>query len=192
MIFLAAMSRLLPHPWNFTPLGAMGLFGAAYFSRKHLAFVLPLAALWISDLFLNNLVYAKMYPDYYQGFTWFGNLWVYASFLLIVGVGMLFLQRVRPLRLLGASLSASVLFFLLTNFGVWMSSPIYPNTTAGLISAYVAGIPFFWSTLAGDLIYSFTLFGLFELLARRYPALQMTGRQIHHHPQYSALIDSEE
>ena len=68
MIFAVAMSRMLPHPPNFTPVGAMALFGAAYFSRKYLAFLIPLLAMWMSDLLLNNLVYAKMYPEFYQGF----------------------------------------------------------------------------------------------------------------------------
>ncbi len=172
MVAAAAMSRLLPHPHNFTPIGGMALFGAAYFSRRYLAFIVPFAAMWLSDLFLNNLVYAQLYPDYSSGFAWFGNGWVYLSFSLIVLLGFGWLQQVRWPRLLGASLSASVLFFLVTNFGVWLSSGLYPPTFPGLLSCYTAAVPFFWNTLAGDLFYTSALFGSFYLLSIRYPQLR--------------------
>lgn len=172
MILAAALSRLLPHPHNFTPIGGMALFGAAYFSRKYLAFVVPLAAMWVSDLLLNNLVFAKLYPEFYQGFTWLGNGWVYLSFGLIVFVGFFALRQVRLTTLLGASLGASVLFFLVTNFGSWLGSGLYPANFPGLISAYAAAIPFFWNTLLGDLFYSGVLFGSFYWLSQKYPALQ--------------------
>ncbi len=173
MILLAALSRLMPHPPNFTPVGAMALFGAAYFSRRYLAFVIPFVALWASDLFLNNVVYAKMYPEYYQGFTWFGNTWVYASFALIVVLGFLCLKKVKPLQLIGTSLLASMLFFLLTNFGVWASSlgTIYTKDFTGLMACYGAGLPFFWNTILGDVLYVGALFGSFEFLKSRYPQL---------------------
>jgi len=172
MILLAALSRLLPHPHNFTPVGGMALFGAAYFTRKYLAFLIPIAAMWLSDLVLNNLVYAKMYPEFYSGFTWMGNLWVYASFILIALLGFGLLQKVKPLRLLGASLGASTLFFIVTNFGVWIGGLTYPKTWEGLVACYTAAIPFFWNTLAGDLFYVGVLFGAFAFLQNRYPALQ--------------------
>lgn len=173
MVLLAAFSRLMPHPPNFTPVGAMALFGAAYFSRKYLALIVPFLALWMSDLVLNNVVYAKMYPEYYQGFTWFGNVWVYASFALIVGLGYLALRKVKPAQLLGTSIVASLLFFLLTNFGVWASSlgTIYTKDITGLMACYAAGIPFFWNTLLGDLFYVAVMFGSFEFVKSRYPQL---------------------
>ncbi len=174
IVLAAAMSRLLPHPYNFTPIGAMGLFGAAYFSKKYLSFLVPFAAMWVSDLFLNNLVYARMYPEFYgEGFVWYGNLWVYGSFALIVGLGFLLLRRVKLSSLLAASLAASVLFFVVTNFGAWMASPQYPKTVAGLMTAYGAGIPFFWNTLLGDLFFTGVLFGPYELAQRRFPALRL-------------------
>jgi hypothetical protein len=163
-IVFAALSRFLPHPPNFTPIGGMALFGAAYFSRRYLAFLVPLAALWISDLIMNNLVYVNAYPEFYDGFAWFGNLYVYASILLIAGLGMLLLRKVRITNLIGASLLASVLFFLITNFGSWILDPIYPKTGAGLTSAYAAGIPFFWNTLMADLFYTAVLFGGYALV----------------------------
>lgn len=174
MIIAAALSRLLPHPYNFTPIGAIGLFGAAHFSKKYLAVLIPFAALWASDLILNNVVYAQLYPAYYKGWAWFGQtaLYVYPAFALIIGLGMVALKKVKPGNILAASLGASVLFFLITNAGACFSSPQYPNTFSGLMAAYTAGIPFFWNTLAGDLFFSAVLFGTFELIQRRVPQLQ--------------------
>lgn len=174
IVLAAAMSRLLPHPYNFTPIGAMGLFGAAYLSRKALAFAVPFLAMWVSDLVLNNLIYARLYPDFYgEGFVWFGNPWVYGAFAAIVGLGFVLLRKVKVTNLLVASLIASVLFFLATNFGAWMADPKYPKTAAGLMAAYAAGIPFFWNTLLGDLFYVGVLFGGYEWAQRRFPALAL-------------------
>lgn len=172
VIVLAALSRLLPHPYNFTPIGAMGLFGAAHFSKRYLAFVVPFAAMWLSDLFLNNVVYAKMYPEYYTGFQWLGSAPVYLSFALIITLGFILLRKVKVINVLVASLSASVLFFLITNFAVWIGSPMYPQNTVGLLACYAAGLPFFGNTLLGDLFYSGVLFGAFELIKMRFPRLQ--------------------
>jgi hypothetical protein len=171
-ILFAALSRFLPHPPNFTPIGGMALFGAAYFSRKYLAFLIPIAAMWLSDLALNNLVYAKAYPEFYGGFSWFGSVYVYAGFILIVLMGMSLLKKVTPVHLLGASLTASVIFFLITNFGSWLADPLYPKNATGLASAYIAGIPFFWNTLLGDLFYTAVLFGGFALVGKRFPQIQ--------------------
>jgi hypothetical protein len=175
MIIAAALSRLLPHPYNFTPIGAIGLFGAAHFSRRYLSYLIPFAALWLSDLLLNNLVYARMYPEFYgEGFVWFSaaSLWVYLGFALIILLGSALLRQVKISNLLTSSLLASLIFFLVTNFGVWFASPFAPKTVAGLLAAYTAGIPFFWNTLAGDLFYVAVLFGAFEWAQRRLPALQ--------------------
>lgn len=85
-IVFAALSRLLPHAYNFTPIGAIALFGAAYFPKKRWAFIIPVAALWLSDLFLNNMVYAS----YYEGFAFFssGFLFTYGAFALVVILGI--------------------------------------------------------------------------------------------------------
>jgi len=179
LIFAAAMSRLLPHPYNFTPIGAMGLFGAAYFSKRWLAFAVPFAAMWVSDLILDNMVYAQ----YYEGFQWFGHTWVYLSFALIVLLGFALLRKIKISNLIVASLSASVIFYLVTNFGVWLSSPMYPQNFIGLMTCYAAGLPFMSMELApplgfllngvmGDLFYTGALFGVYELVKSRIPALQ--------------------
>ncbi len=168
LILLAAVSRLLPHPYNFTPIGAMALFGAAHFERRWLAFVLPLAAMWLSDLALNNILYSA----YYDGFVWGGSALVYASFALIALLGMAVLRRFSWGRLLGSSLAASVIFFLVTNAGVWLSDPVYARDLTGLMASYAAGLPFFGNTLLGDLFYCGALFGGYAFLAYRFPRLQ--------------------
>jgi len=170
VILIAAMSRLIPHPYNFTPIGGMALFGAAYFSRRWVAVAVPFVAMWLSDLVLNNVVYKAYYPS--ESFVWWGSAWVYAAFAAIAILGFLVLTRIRPGRILVASLSASVLFFLITNFSVWLGSTVYPQTIAGLGACYAAGLPFFGNTLAGDLFYSALLFGVFEWAKYRMPALQ--------------------
>jgi hypothetical protein len=167
LILLAVFSRLIPHPHNFTPIGGIALFGAAYFSSRWIALLIPLLSMWLSDLVINNTVYSA----YYDSFQWFGSIWVYAAFLPIALLGMYTLQRISVFRVAGAAFGASVIFFLLTNFGVWMGSIAYPQTLAGLLACYAAGIPFFGNTLLGDLVYSGMLFGVFVWASSKRPVL---------------------
>ena len=170
MILLAAFSRLLPHPPNFAPIGGMALFGAAYYTRKWWAYLIPIAAMWLSDLLLNNIVYA----EYFDRFVWFysGALFTYGAFALIVLMATFTLRNVRVPQLLFSALGASVIFFIVSNFGVWFSTDMYPKTLAGLGACYLAGIPFFKNTVLGDLVYSAALFGLFEVSLSWFPVLR--------------------
>lgn len=170
-IVIAALSRIVPHPYNFAPMGAMSLFGAAYFTDKKFSFLLPLAAFFISDLLVNNLLFA----NYYNGFVLFtpGFYWMYGSIALIVLVGVFILKKVNLKTVVAGSLSASIIFFLITNFGAWLGSPLYPQSLSGLLMSYGAGIPFFHYTIAGDLIYSGVMFGAFEYAKQKVPALQL-------------------
>ncbi len=170
LILIAAISRMIPHPLNFAPIGAMSLFGAAYFTNKKFSFILPLLAMFISDLLVNNIIYGA----YYQSFTLFtpGFGWVYGSIAAIVLVGIFLFRKVTFTRILAGSLSASVLFFLITNFGVWLSDPDYPLNFAGLMLSYEMAIPFFKNTVAGDLFYCTVLFGGFEFAKAKIPQLQ--------------------
>ena len=163
MLIIAAMSRLLPHPPNFTPIGGLALFGAAYFGRKYWAFIIPIVALWVSNLILDNVVYAQ----YYDGFVWFSNPMVFIAFAAIVVFGLFSLKKVKPVNLLGASLGASLIFFLISNLGSWLSYGMYPMNFAGLIECYIAAIPFFPNTLAGDLFFTAVLFGSFEWMKNK-------------------------
>lgn len=169
-VLLAALSRMIPHPSNFAPIGAMSLFGAAYFSRKYLAILVPILSMWLSDLVINNLLYG----EYFDQFVWFydGCIWTYSSFVLINIVGFVLLKTVRVKSLLFSSLMASVLFFLISNFGVWFSTNMYTADFSGLLACYVAGLPFFKNTLLGDIFYVGLLFGSFEYAKHRFPLLQ--------------------
>jgi hypothetical protein len=157
IILLAALSRLIPHPPNMASVTAVALFGGAYFSDRRLAFLIPLAALFLSDLVLG-----------------FYNLMevVYSSFALIVCIGFWLQKNRSTLHIGGAALTSSVLFFLLTNFGVWAFDSPYPRTLDGLITCYVAAIPFFTKTLQGDMLYTIILFGGFTLLEWRFSVLR--------------------
>lgn len=157
LVLVAAATRLLPHPDNFVPVGAMALFGAAALPKRWLAILLPLAAYYLSDLFLNNIVYA----EYFEGFYWGINLWVYGGVVLMVLIGMGILRNsdLSWSRIGGAAVGASLVFFLVSNFGVWIGGMMYPKTMAGLIACYVAALPFFGMSLAANLIFSGVLFG---------------------------------
>jgi len=156
-VLVAAALRLAPHPPNFTPIGAMALFSGAYLTRRSLAFAAPLAAMLLSDAVIG----------FHSGMPF-----VYGSVALIVVIGWFALKRVSSLRVVSAALVSSVLFFVVTNFGTWAVSGMYPLTLAGLGACYVAAIPFFQNTVVGDLFYSGLLFGGFALLERAVPAIR--------------------
>lgn len=166
MIFAAAFFRLIPHPWNIAPVGAVALFGGAHFSHKRWAFLVPLLAMLCSDVVL----YATRFESYRSDFLVTASF-VYGSFALIVGLG-LWLQRRRTLPYVAlATLAGSVLFFLVTNFGVWLCFNTYPKTLSGLWECYVAAIPFFHNTLLSDAVGVTVLFGGFALAEKCIPAL---------------------
>ena len=174
LIFLAAMSRLLPHPPNFAPVCAMALLGAAYFTQRYWAFIIPIVSMWISDLILNNVVYGQNF----DGFVWFytGSLFTYGAFALIVLLGMFTLKNVRIPTLFASALGASVIFFIVSNFGVWFLGGMYPKDLGGLMACYAAGIPFFHNAVLGDLFYTTVLFGAFALGVRGFSQLQPVAR----------------
>lgn len=159
LVFLAALMRLLPHPDNFTPISAMALFGAAYFSRQTLTLAIPFIALFLSDLVLNNVIYRQFYPE----FTLITSWWIYAAFGIVMLAGWLILrQKTSPGRIVAASLGASLIFFLVTNFSVWLAGTMYPKTMAGLMTCYAAGLPFLKNTVLGDLFFSAVMFGTYK------------------------------
>lgn len=163
LILLAALSRLLPHPPNVVPITALALFGGVYLDRKH-TFIVPAAAMLISD--------------YVIGF-YTGMIWVYASFAAIGFIGLWLKRHGGIGQTLFASVVGSMLFFIVTNFGVWVSSQVkYPPTVTGLVECYTAGLPFFRNTLAGDVLYVTALFGIYEVVKRFVPALNMKPERL--------------
>jgi hypothetical protein len=169
IILLAAFSRIIPHMPNFSPLGAIGLFGAAYFSKKWHAILIPLAATFLSDLFINNVIFAQHYPT----FTWFstGFYWQYGAYVLVTIVAFFIFKKVKVATVLTGALASSVIFFLVTNFGCWPGN-YYPQNFEGLMQCYAAGIPFIQGTILGDLFYSSVMFGAFALVQNRFKVLQ--------------------
>lgn len=157
LIVLAAALRIAPHPWNFAPVGAMALFSGAVLRDRRLAFLFPFLALFLGDIFIgfHKLMFV-----------------VYASFLIDVAIGLWLRDRRSILRVSLATLLGAIQFFLITNFAVWQFLSGYPHTASGLVVCYVAGIPLFWNTLAGDALYSTLLFGSFALAERLFPALR--------------------
>jgi hypothetical protein len=153
----AAALRLVPHPPNFSPIDAMALFSGAYLGRRGIAFVAPLAAVLLSDVVLG----------FYNGMAT-----VYATVALIVAIGWWVSSRRTPLRIAAAAIASSVVFFVVTNLGMWLFSGFYPLTPAGLAACYVAAIPFFQNTVAGDLFDAALLFGGFALAQHLLPQLR--------------------
>jgi hypothetical protein len=156
MVILAAVLRIVPHPWNFTPIGAMALFSGAMFRDRRVAFLFPLVALFAGDLFVG---FHRLIPV------------VYASFLLSVLIGTLLTNRRGILRVGGAVFLGALQFFLITNFAIWRVFDTYPHTPTGLAACYIAGLPFFGNALAGDALYATLFFGTFALAEKFFPAL---------------------
>lgn len=161
LIFAAALLRLLPHAYNFSSIGALALFGGAYLNRKHLAYLVPVAALLFSDFFL--------------GFYGLEMLVTYGAFALTVFIGTHLRNSARWYRVGAASLVSSFSFYLITNqifFYPANHGALYPRTFTGMMESYVAGWPFFQNTLASDLVFSALMFGGFYLLTINIPSLQ--------------------
>lgn len=130
-------------------------------------------ATWLSDLYINNVIYAQYYPH----FTWFyqGFYWQYGSYICIIMAGLFIFKKVNVLRVALAVLTSSSIFFLVSNFGAWLGSTFYPQTFQGLLACYAAGIPFIKGTLLGDISYSVVLFGLFAWAQKQFPVLSAPG-----------------
>lgn len=162
LVVLSTLMRVIPHPWNLTPVGAVALFSGACFDRKRWSFIVPFAAMFVSDSLLELMTgqgYHSLMPV------------VYGTFAVIVVIGMLLRSRRQSPALVAAGAVASAtLFYVVTNFAVWTASPLYPKTLSGLVACYIAAIPFYGTMLAGDLIYSALLFGTFVWFERFAPA----------------------
>lgn len=157
LIAAAALARLLPHWPNFTPVTAIALFGAAHLTPKWKAFALPFAALLLSDAIIG------FYPQ---------MLVTYIAFAAVTLLGFALQKRRSALRILGVTLCSSCLFFLLSNFALWLPYDIYPKSLEGITQSYLAALPFFQYTLLGDLFYTGLLFGLFALAEREIPSIR--------------------
>ena len=150
-----ALPLLVPHIWNFTAVGALAIFAGAQFNDRRLAFIMPLAAMAISDLFIGN----GFIPT------------VYIGFIAMVVCGVLISKRKSVANLFLSSICGAIIFYLITNFALLYPATLYPHNLSGIIASYVAGLPFLNNMLASNLIYGTVLFGAFYLLEKRYPSL---------------------
>ena len=159
LIVCAALTRalplLIPHIWNFTAIGALAIFSGAQFNDKRLAFIMPLAAMAISDLFIGN------------GFS----MVVYLAFTAMVLCGYLIRNKVSVSNVALSSIGGALVFFVITNFALLYPVSLYPHNMQGIMASYIAGLPFLNNMVAGNLLFSSVLFGSFYFLTKRYPAL---------------------
>ena len=182
LLFMVAVAAMrIPNaaqltPWaNFTPIGAMGLFGGTYFNSKWKAFAFPLLTLFASDLIINTIIFGGKYGVLYSG--WYV---IYGIFALIVLFGKWLIKNVTIKNVALAALAAAVSHWLIADFFVWIGggtdlktmAPLTKNW-AGLMQCYAQGFPFMKNFLIGNLVYSTIMFGSFEWLQQRFPALKM-------------------
>ena len=164
ILFIAVIffGRVLPHPYNFTPLIAVTLLSSYAISNRILALLVPLAGFWLSDLFMNNIVYAGYYPNFMIFNS--GMIWTYGAIILVGLMGGSFIKKISSGKVVLASLSGSTIFYIVSNFGVWALSPMYVKSVTGLIQCYSLALPFYGTSLIGDLLYSSVLFGAYQLV----------------------------
>lgn len=166
LMIIAAGSRFIPHMPNFTPTEGMTLLGTAYLGRKYWAMILPILMLIISDFILNNTVARSYFPDQ-EGIVWFAPYMIFniLSIITIVLICKKILSKISVTSVMGSALIASVVFFLITNFGSWIDNVIpYSKDISGLLSSYTAALPFFRTSLLSNVIFTGILFGSFEII----------------------------
>lgn len=169
MIIGAVLLRLVPHMPNFAPITALGLFGGAYINKKFAIFV-PLVAMVVSDYLLLYISPFNMSADFSRVYPITAlfrsdTIFVWSSFLISSLIGVWLRNHKKPEFVIGASLLASLQFFLITNMGVWAVGA-YSRGLDGLMQSYIMGLPFFKWTFFGDLFYTGVFFGAYELALR--------------------------
>ena len=155
LIVLGVAGRLLPHPPNFTPMAAIALFSGFIFMKRYMAILAVVVTMLLTDYF----AFGFLSPEWFAS----KSMWVVYLSLLFPIVFKNFLQKkLGLLRITGAALASSTVFFLATNFAVWAFSPMYEKTWSGLVLCYTMAIPFFQNTLAGSAFYGAIMFGGYE------------------------------
>jgi hypothetical protein len=152
LVVVGVVLRVMPHPWNFAPIGAIALFGGARFDRRYFAIGIPLLTMFVGDAFIG---FHSLMPV------------IYATYALIAVIGMFLRDRTTIPAIGGGVLLSSTVFYLTTNFAVWAMGTTYAKSTAGLVACYIAAIPYFGNTLASDAIYAAIFFGTFAVVERR-------------------------
>src|SRR6266567_261406 len=160
LVVAGVVLRVVPHPWNFAPIGAIALFAGAHFERRWLAIAVPLVTMFIGDAFIG---FHSLMPV------------IYATYALIAVIGMLLRNHRTSIPAVGGGvLLSSTIFYLITNFAVWAMGTMYAKTFGGLVACYIAAIPFFGNTLASDAIFTACFFGIFAISERNIPMFART------------------
>jgi hypothetical protein len=161
-IFMALPGTISPFA-NFSPVGAMALFGGACFSDRVKAFAWPLMTLWLSDVVLNRIVFYGQWRLFYEGFYW-----TYGTFAVIVLMGRYLIRDVTIPRFILISILAVCIHWIMTDFGVWLLGSVYPKTAAGFMACLVTAIPYERNLLIGNLVYGTALFGAYWRVPGRF------------------------
>jgi len=163
VVVFATLLRFLPHPPNFTPIIALSIFAGVFISDRKWALLVPVSAMLVTDLFLG----------------WHNTIpYVYASLLVIVLVGRSLRYHKTALSIFGGGVGGTMLFFIITNFGVWLSGSMYPKTWEGVIACYIAAVPFLHYMMLGTLFYSAVFFGVFYIICKIIPAIEYADYSI--------------
>jgi hypothetical protein len=169
MVFLAGLSRLVVHIDNFTPIGAMCLFGGAYFADQKKAYLMPLLSLFLSDMIIQGIIYQGKY-----GFPLYdGWYWVYGTFAILVLLGRKIITKITLSNVLLASIMAALFHWIITDFGVWISgcNNMYTKDLNGFILCYTMAIPYMLQFLGGTVLYAAIMFGTFEFAKSKFSVL---------------------
>ena len=170
---LAMTSGTLSPLANFTPLGAMALFGGCYYQDKWKAYLVPLLTLWLTDIILNRFVFFHKWVFFYDGF-----FWVYASFALMVLIGS-YIKSVSVKRVVMVSIVGALTHWIVSDVGLWLNGGCLPTqgpyipTWKTLVQTMEFALPSMYKLLIGNLVFGALLFGCFELMQRRFPVLQL-------------------
>ena len=151
IILSLSLTRLIPHPWNFTPLLAVGIFSGFYFKQFYLGLFVVIVSMFVGDLFLG--FHSTMF------FT-------YISLAIAVALGLL-IKRLKFTEILFSGLASSVCFFIITNFGAWLTLAMYEKNFSGLLQSYAMAIPFFHNTLISTFLYLIVLKLIFDLAIKK-------------------------
>lgn len=167
LILFGAFSRLISVIPNFSAVEALALFGGAYLASRFLSIAIPLIALFVTDLILNNTILRGFYPDH-EGFVIFSDymIWNAAAIILIVLLSKVVLKKKTVLRFAGGVLGATLTFWIISNLGTFISGTLYPKTITGLVACFTAALPFLKNSLIGNVLFASILFGTYEILSR--------------------------
>lgn len=171
-ILFGAFSRLFTFLPNFSALEALALFGGAYIAMRYVAILIPLIAMFLSDLVINNTIARPFFPDQ-EGMVIFSDymIWNTIAIVCIVLFGRIILKKINMLNGLLGIIGATAIFWIISNIGAWLTMGIFPITFTGMMENFAFALPFLKNSLLGNLVFGAVLFGSYELLSRNYPNL---------------------